>query len=93
MDSFVLKVGYKRHTPESMRFRNPRDVAEAVTWCNMHAHIWFRANDGTARQCKINGAVRTWKRDADRIEIPIKYGMYEYGIFTQHDIGRILIPV
>lgn len=29
-----------------------------------------------ARRVKVNGAVRTWKRDANRIEVPVKYGMY-----------------
>lgn len=93
LGTFVLRIGYSRHTPESMRFRNPVNVAEMVNWCNMNTHIWFRCNDGTARQCKVNGRVRTWKRDPNRIEVPIKYGLYEYGTFTQYDIARILIPV
>jgi hypothetical protein len=49
--------------------------------------------DGTARQAKVNGAVRRWKRDCNRIEVPIKYGMYEYAVFYASDINRILIPV
>jgi len=42
-------------------------------WC------WFFALDGTARQIKINGAPRTWKTRQGDVEIPVKYGMYEYG--------------
>jgi hypothetical protein len=34
-------------------------------------------NNGRLGTVKINGAVRTWKRDANRVEIPVKYGMYE----------------
>jgi hypothetical protein len=76
-----------------LTFRNPASVAEMVSHCSTNHHIWFRANDGSARQCKVNGAVRTWKRDSSRIEIPIKYGLYEYNTLTAADIERVLIPV
>src|SRR6266850_1046070 len=58
-------------------------------------HIWFLTHHGDARQCKINGRVRRWKRDLSRIEIPAKYGLYEYFIFTRSDIerGAILVEV
>ena len=93
-----LRNGYDRnrsksHVPEMLTFRNPVDTAEMVKHCSAKSHIWFRSNDGRAWQCKINGAVRTWKRDAERIEVPVKYGMYEYATFTQYDRERILIPV
>lgn len=35
-------------------------------------------NSGKVGQVKINGTVKRWKRDSDRVEVPIKYGMYEY---------------
>ena len=89
-----LFSGYdRRKNREIMRFRNPDSIAEMISHCNANCHIWFKANDGTARQCKVNGAVKTWKRDANRVEVPIKYGMYEYGTFETRDIERILIPV
>jgi hypothetical protein len=88
-----LVNGYDRKRKELLTFRNPSDIAELVSHCNSNSHIWFRSNDGLARQLKINGSVRTWKRDAGRIEIPVKYGLYEYGTFTADDISRVLIPV
>ena len=95
METITLPDGYRtsKKQPEMLTFRNPANVAELVAWCNQHSHIQFRANDGTARVAKVNGSVRTWKRDQNRVEVPIKYGMYEYGTFTQHDINRVLIPV
>jgi len=58
-------------------------------------HVWFRSIQGDARRAKINGAPKTWKRDATRIEIPAKYGMYEYATFDAQDIadGRLLVEV
>lgn len=57
-------------------------------------HIWFLANDGSARQVKVNGVPKRWKRDPDRIEVPVKYGMYEYHTFSARDFGpsgRVLV--
>ena len=58
-------------------------------------HIWFLSLSGDARRIKINGAVRTWKRTPERLEIPVKYGMYEYARFTERDVrnGRLLVEV
>ena len=58
-------------------------------------HVWFLAVQGDAREAKVNGAPKTWKRDASRIEVPVKYGMYEYSTFDAGDIanGRLLVEV
>jgi len=49
--------------------------------------IWFIDTAGGARRLKVNGAVRRWKRSPDKIEVPVKYGMYEFGTFTASDFG------
>jgi hypothetical protein len=56
------------------------------------SHVWFYTVQKDARQAKVNGRLRTWKRDANRIELPLKYGMYEYFVYTKDDIdsGRLL---
>ena len=86
-----LVNGYNRK--ETLVFRTPETIAELIGYCNVNSHIWFKAIDGTARQCKVNGRVRTWKRDPNRVEIPVKYGMYEYSTFYANDMERILIPL
>lgn len=75
-----------------MEFRTPDSIAEMVAHCSAHGHIWFLSNQGDARQAKVNGKVRTWKRDASRVEVPIKYGLYEYGTLEARDLERVLIP-
>lgn len=74
-------------------FRTPQSIQEMINHCSKHGHIWFHSIQGDARRAKVNGKVRTWKTQKDRIEIPVKYGMYEYGILTANDIDRVLIPV
>jgi len=77
------KYGGKRGAGE---FR-PMTVEEAKL-LNYGDHIWIVAVDGSARQVKVNGAVKRWKRDLNRIEVPFKYGMYEYGTLYNRDFGH-----
>ena len=88
----TVKDGYTKGKT-SATYRNPESIAEMITWCDSHSHITVLDDRGFSRTVKVNGKVRTWKRDPNRVEVPFKYGMYEYGIFTADDIHRILIPV
>ena len=57
--------------------------------------VWFKALDGDARTLKVNGKPKVWKRTPSRVALPVKYGMYEYGTFTEYDVeqGRLLVPI
>jgi hypothetical protein len=77
---------------ETRNFRTPENVLEMKLHCSANRHIWIRTQYGDARQAKVNGQVRTWKRDPNRIEVPCKYGLYEYFTLTQRNLGEVLIP-
>lgn len=91
METFEVRSGYKPH--EVTTYRNPVDLQEMIAHCSKHSHIFLRDLKGNARTVKVNGKVRTWKRDPNRVEVPFKYGMYEYGTLYAGDIGDVLIPV
>lgn len=38
--------------------------------------------DGSIRTVRITGAVRTWKRSPDRVEVPAKYGWKDSMLFS-----------
>ena len=40
------------------------------------------ADGKTAQRFVVNGAVKTWKRNPDRIRVPLKRGLYETGELT-----------
>jgi len=42
--------------------------------------------DGTPQRWRVNGKVKRWKRNPDRIEIPIKRGLYECYYLTNANI-------
>lgn len=48
-------------------------------------------SDGTMRRYKVNGKVKTWKRDINRVKIPVKHGLYTYGYITEDDIIDFMI--
>lgn len=35
---------------------------------------------------RVTGKVKLWKRSPDRIQVPIKHGMYSYGHLTEKSI-------
>jgi hypothetical protein len=78
MAEYTVRDGYdRRKVPVVVKVRDvTREEALALT-----GHAEFIANDGTLRNVKVNGKVRTWKREPDRIEVPCKYGMYECATF------------
>ncbi len=60
---------------------------EEAKMLNYGDTIWFIDIKGSARRLKVNGRPKRWKRQPDKIEVPVKYGMYEYDTFTNRDFG------
>jgi hypothetical protein len=85
METIVLADGYsrnKRDIPQAeYRYMTP-DEAKSLTH---GAVVPILSTDGKARNVRVSGAVKTWKRNAARVEIPCKYGMYESGRFYASD--------
>lgn len=46
----------------------------------------------TDRDCtrwRVNGKVKRWKRDPDRVLIPVKYGLYGYARLDNEGIKKV----
>jgi len=54
-----------------------------------HGKIFFY-RDKVVSEVKINGRVRTWKRDPNRIEVPIKYGLYSHAVLQWSEGQQIM---
>jgi len=64
-----------------------RAQALALTYGKIiHATGYMNA-DGTCQRWRVNGMVKTWKRDANRFEIPLKHGLRTYGYLNQDNMG------
>ena len=40
---------------------------------------------GIPMRWRVNGKVQRWKREPDRIRVPLKYGLYNYGALVTAD--------
>jgi len=45
----------------------------------LSGHALIVSNKGDIIRVKINGMVKTWKKDLNRFSVPVKYGLYECG--------------
>jgi len=46
---------------------------------------------GQPHQWRVNGQVKTWKRDPSRVRVPIKHGLYAYDYITEHDLDCVFL--
>ena len=47
--------------------------------------------DNTPQRWKVNGKVKTWKRDSGRIEIPLKNGLRNYDYLTEDTLHLVML--
>jgi hypothetical protein len=47
----------------------------------------LHTNNG--QRWKVNGMVKTWKRDPKRIRVPLKRGLYQYEAITELDFNEL----
>ncbi len=52
-------------------------------------HVYIQSSCGCFRRVKINGQPKTWKHQPDRVQIPYKYGLYEFGYITENDTVKV----
>ncbi len=54
-------------------------------------HTIHRNADGTPQRWRVNGKVKRWKRSPDRIQIPLKHGLYSYDYLTEYDLDIVCL--
>lgn len=52
-------------------------------------HMTNKNADGTPQRWKVNGMVKTWKRDTARVKVPIKHGLYNYDYITENELNLV----
>ncbi len=54
-------------------------------------HVSNRNADGSPQRWRVNGKVKTWKRDQSRVQVPIKHGLYDYDYLTEHELNLVCL--
>lgn len=49
-------------------------------------HVVNRNADGSPQRWRINGKVKTWKRNPNRIQVPIKWGLKTCDYLTEENL-------
>jgi hypothetical protein len=68
-------------------------LEERSGWQGASPELFYLDQHGLVANIRRNGKIKTWKRDTGRVEIPVKFGMYEAFRINQNDIaaGRLLV--
>jgi hypothetical protein len=67
------------------------EQAKRLTYKDTLYHVHNRNADGTPQRWRVNGKVKTWKRSPERVQVPIKHGMYSYDYLTEHDLDLVCL--
>ena len=61
------------------------NIQQAKTLSNRDSieHKTLKNADGTPLRARVNGQVKTWKRDTSRFQVPMKHGLYDYFYIDQ----------
>lgn len=56
-------------------------------------HVSNKNADGTPQRWRVNGKPKTWKRSLDRVHVPLKHGMYDFGYLTEGNLAAFDLQV
>lgn len=65
------------------------EQAKKLQYRDVLHHVTFKNADGTPTRWRVNGKVQTWKRNPERVRIPVKHGMYDYDYLTERDLELV----
>lgn len=54
-----------------------KEICSTAEFREEFYHATLRNADGTAKRCRVNGKIKTWKRQPDKFRLPVKHGMYD----------------
>ena len=64
------------------------EEAKQLKYGDMIYSNHFQNADGSPVRWRVNGQVKTWKKDPYRIQIPVKHGMYRNGYLCHGTIDN-----
>jgi len=67
------------------------EQAKQLKYGQVIYHAINKNSDGSPQRWKINGQVKLWKRNPNRIRIPIKHGLYSYDYLTENELELVCL--
>jgi hypothetical protein len=54
-------------------------------------HKTARNADGSAKRCRVNGKLKTWKTRPTEWQLPVKHGLWDFFYISQANAGEWLL--
>ena len=67
------------------------EQAKNLKYGNILHHTINKNADGTPQRWRVNGKVKLWKRDPGRIQVPLKYGLWDHDYLTEDNLHLLTI--
>lgn len=62
---------------------------KALSYGDYIKHEHYINADGSYTCIKVSGRPKTWKRNPERVQVPVKIGFWQYGYITEHDLDHV----
>lgn len=91
----ILHETRKPATLARVRVEDVKAAAAASPWGRPKRELRVLGRNDEWYRVRASGRLRTWKRDPRRVELPVKYGLYESITLTTSDFdrGRVAVVV
>lgn len=91
-------VLHETRKPARLATVSVEDIKAAATMSPFgtpHRELRVQGKAGHWYRVRASGRLRTWKRDPERVELPVKYGLYESLTLTSYDFksGRVAVVI
>ena len=63
------------------------DQAKSLGYGDTIYSKYYNNADGTPQRFKVNGQVKVWKRTPNRVQVPLKRGLYEFGYLDESELN------
>jgi len=65
------------------------EQAKALRHGDIIHHNFNKNSDGSCQRWRVSGKVKTWKRSPDRVQVPLKHGLYAYDYLTENELDKV----
>ena len=65
--------------------------AKALRHGTILEHTVNKNADGTPQRWRVSGKPKTWKRSPERVQVPVKHGLYNNGYITENDLNLVTL--
>lgn len=62
-----------------------KDQAMSLSRGTRLNHVSAKQSNGRPKQCRVNGACKTWKTRPDEFSLPVKQNLNDFGYITEQN--------